>query len=169
MSLIGKKILSLTSKSIRKQNKAEIPSFASAQQIGILYTYEDEKKESSVQQMIESLGAKKEATVLCFINSKEAIETEHPSFRIDQLNTWGKIESEEVISFQKIEFDFLIHFDFETNEIIDSLLVNSKAKCRVGFHAEESARNYELMIGMNKSAGPHNFAEQIIKYLKAIK
>lgn len=169
MSIIGKKILSFTNKSSRKQKKTEIPSFETAQNIGLLYTYEDEKKEDSVEQMMGLFSEEKQISTLCFIDSKEEVEAKHPSFRLDQLNTWGKIESEEVNAFQAKEFDFLIHFDFETNEVIDSLLVNSKAKCRVGFHTEESAKNYELMIGMNKSAGPSNFAEQIIKYLKAIK
>lgn len=169
MSLIGKKILSFTSKSSRKQKKAEIPSYENAQQIGILYTYEGDKKEDAVKQIKTLLGTEKQTRILCFVNSKEDIEIKNPSFRIDQLNTWGKIESEEVNSFQEAEFDYLIHFDFESNEIIDSLLVNSKAKCRVGFHTEDAAKHYELMIGMNKSAGPSKFAEQIIKYLKAIK
>lgn len=169
MSLIGKKLLSLTNKSGKRQKNLAMPSYERSQNIGILYTF-DEKKQESADAIIKLIDdSNKKIDVLCFIDRKEVESSKHPFFKIEQLNNWGKIKSEEVDQFINTSFDFLIHLDFEMNEIMKNMLIHTKAKCRVGFHAENSSDYYELMIGMNKSAGSSNFAEQTIKYIKAIR
>jgi len=169
MSLLGKKLLELTSKSSKRKRQIVMPNYADASHMGIIYTYGDEKKEESINELIKLIDDEKQVDVLCYINSKEIVTTKHPSFQIDQLNNWGKFNSKEVEYFQNANFDFLIHFDFEEDEIVQSLLRQTKAKCRVGFHSENTIQYYELMISMNKSAGSANFAKQIMKYIKAIK
>lgn len=169
MSLIGKKLLSLMNKGGKRQKNQVFPSYENSHSIGILYTY-DEKKQESAENIIKLINDEsKKVEVLCFIDRKEVESSKHPFFRIEQLNNWGKIKSDEVDQFINTSFDFLIHLDFEMNEIMKNMLIHTKAKCRVGFHAENSSDYYELMIGMNKSAGSSNFAEQTIKYIKAIR
>ncbi|MBO6495185.1 hypothetical protein [Roseivirga sp.] len=169
MSLLGKKLLKMLHKPEKRAKNQEIPSFESAKNIGIIYTY-GEKKSESADSIIELIEAdSKQVDVLCFIDKKDITESKHPFFKIDQLSSWGKINSPEVESFLATSFDFLIHLDFELNEIMRTMLINTKAKCRVGFHSQQAADYYELMIGMNKSAGTSNFAEQTVKYIKAIR
>lgn len=134
-----------------------------------MYTYGGDKKEESVDVLHSLIGDEKEVQVLCFIDKKEIANSTHPSFHIEQLNSWGKINSNEVVKFLESEFDYLIHLDFELNEILKSLLNRTKAKCRVGFHSEKGNLYYELMIGINKNAGTTNFAEQAVKYIKSIR
>ena len=169
MSLIGKKLLNLFGKTSKRDSSVAIPSYEQAKRIAVLYTFEDEKKEEAVDALKELIDVTKKVDILCFIDKKEIPYGKHPSFRIEQLSNWGKINSEEVEKFLETPYDYLIHLDFEMNEIIKNLLTNTKAKCRVGFHADSASSYYELMIGMNKSAGTTNFAQQIVKYIKAIR
>lgn len=169
MSLLGKKLLKVLHKPDKRAKSQEIPSFEKASRIGIIYTYDENKSESANAVTSLLKESQKQVDILCFIDNKEVIETKHPHFNLEQLSSWGKINSTEVETFLNAPFDFLIHLDFEVNEIMRTMLINTKAKCRVGFHSEETAEFYELMIGMNKSAGSSNFAEQIVKYIKAIR
>ncbi len=169
MSLLGKKMLGLVSKSKKRDAKQVIPSYEQSQSIGIIYTFEGDKKEETIDMLLNTLGENKHVDVLCFMDMREITSSKHPSFHIEQLNNWGKIDSEEATKFSETSFDYLIHLDFEMNEIMKSLLNRTKAKCRVGFYSEKAEQYYELMIGINKSAGTTNFAEQIIKYIKSIR
>lgn len=169
MSLIGKKMLSLFNKSGKRPKSQAIISYEQAQKIGIIYTYEDEKKEEAIQHIVNLINNEKVVYVLCYMDKKEVASSINPTFRVDQISSWGKINSEEASHFLNSPFDFLIHLDFDLNEIMKNMLIHTKAKCRVGFHSETGNDFYELMIGMNKSAGTSNFAEQILKYIKAIR
>lgn len=169
MSLIGKKMLSLFNKSGKRPKSQTIISYEQAQKIGIIYTYEGDKKEETIDHIISLIDKEKQVDVLCYMDKKEISASKNPTFSIDQLSNWGKINSEEASHFLNTPFAFLIHLDFELNEIMKSMLIHTKAKCRVGFHSETGNGFYELMIGMNKSAGTSNFAEQILKYIKAIR
>lgn len=169
MSLIGKRLLRLSNNRTKRHTPQVIPSYERAERVGILYTYEGDKKEEATDHFIGLISKEKKVDVLCYLDKKDLTHAKHPSFRIDQLNRWGKLNSSEAQDFLSTSFDFLIHLDFELNEIMKNMLIHTKAKCRVGFHTESGSNFYELMIGMNKSAGTSNFAEQIIKYIKAIR
>lgn len=171
MSILGKKLLQLLNNpSKRKGNeKTVIVPFDQAQHLGILFTWTDTKKEAALEAFVEKLGADKKVDVLCFNPNKESVNSQYPILQISDLTALGKFNSEVTQYFLRQPFDFIFHFDFEMNEITKSILVMTKAKCRVGFHSKEGAKYYELMIGINKSAGITNFAEQIEKYVKAIR
>jgi len=162
-------MLSLFNKSSKRPKSQTIGSYEQAKKIGIIYTYEGDKKEEAIDHIISLINNEKEVDVLCYMNKRENASSKNPTFRIEQLNNWGKFSSEEASHFLNSPFDFLIHLDFELNEIMKNMLIHTKAKCRVGFHSEIGNDYYELMIGMNKSAGTSNFAEQILKYVKAIR
>ncbi|WP_286745275.1 hypothetical protein [Roseivirga sp. UBA1976] len=169
MSILGRKILGLVNKPRKREYKEPIPPYEKATNIGVLYTYEGEKKEESINQLVEELGKHKHIQVLCFVNQKEVPSLNRATLKIDQISSWGKLNSPETESFLDTSFDYLLHLDFELNEIAQTLLNRTKAKCRVGFHSETATNYYELMIGINKSAGTANFAEQMVKYIKAIR
>lgn len=169
MSLIGKRLLRLSNNKTKRPIPQVIPSYERAERVGILYTYEGDKKEEATENLISLINKEKQVDVLCYLDRKDLTNSKHPSFRIDQLNRWGKLNSSEAEEFLNTSYDYLIHLDFELNEIMKNMLIHTKAKCRVGFHTESGRNFYELMIGMNKSSGTSNFAEQIIKYIKAIR
>ena len=170
MSLIGRKILSLSNQKESKRRTGNSLSFTEAQSIGVLFTWEDRKKEATITEFVNEIGKNKRVQCLCFNpNKKEAIETTYPVFDLGQLSLLGKIESPETNEFIKTPFDYLFHFDFELSDITQSLLSRCNAQYRVGFHTDEGENFYELMIGINKSAGLHNFAGQMLKYVNALK
>lgn len=171
MSILGKKILGLLNKPSKRRgntNRGVIP-FNDSKNLGILFTWEDSKKESALEEFIDSIGLDKEVDVLCFNPNKEPVNSKHPTFEIGDLSALGKFNSESAQRFINKSLDYVFHFDLDLNEVTKSILVMTKAKCRVGLHSQEGARYYELMIGINKSAGIANFAEQMEKYVKAIR
>lgn len=170
MSVLGKKILSLfNSPSRRKKNPESLVPFDQAKSIGILYTWVDAQKEEALSSFLEEVGQNRRVEILCFNPTKNAIETQNPVFDESVLSNFGKLNSPEVQNFIKLPFDYLFHFDLDSDEIVKSILVQTKAKCRIGIHDNNYTDYYELMIGINKSAGISNFAEQMIKYVKAIR
>ncbi|MBO3698415.1 hypothetical protein [Roseivirga sp. E12] len=170
MSVIGKKILSFfNNPNKRKKPSSNLVPFEQAGLIGVLYTCSDNKKEEALKFFIEEMGLGKKVEILCFNPSKETIITDNPTFDASVLSNLGKLNSPEVQNFVNFPFDYLFHFDFESNEILKSILVQTKAKCRIGVHDEQHTNYYELMIGINKSSGISNFAEQMLKYVRALR
>lgn len=171
MSILAKKLLGLLNRP-DKRNKKTIPpiiSFGEAQNIGIIYTWDGQKKEEELESFIQLISEGKVVDILCYNPSKEAISTKNPTVSINDLTALGKLNSQVAQAFIDRPLDFLFHFDFELNDIIRSILVQTKARCRVGHHSSDNSVYYELMIGINKSVGMANFAEQMVKYIKAIK
>lgn len=171
MSTIGKKLLGLLNKPVKRSKKGEanIIPFEQAENLGVIFTWSDSKKESELAAFIKLLGEEKKVDVLCFNPTKTPINSNYPTVDISSLSNLGKLNSEVAQKFIGSSFDYIFHFDFELNEVVKSILVQSKAKCRVGLHSEDGSRYYELMIGINKSAGITNFAQQMAKYVKAIR
>jgi len=170
MSVIGKKILSfLNNPKKRKKGEKKLVTFEQAQHIGILYSWSDGKKEEVLTSLIEKIGPEKKIEVLCFNPTKVTINSQHPTFDDSILTNFGKLNSEDVQRFIKAPFDYLFHLDFESNELLKNILIQTNAKCRIGVHNEEHTGYYELMIGINKSSGISNFADQMMKYVRAIR
>ncbi|OEK01671.1 hypothetical protein BFP97_09155 [Roseivirga sp. 4D4] len=170
MSVIGKKILSfLNNPKKRKKGEKKLVPFEKAQHVGILYTWSNGKKEEVLISLMDKMGTEKKVEVLCFNPTKDPINTPYPTFDKSILTNFGKLNSEDVQQFMKAPFDYLFHLDFESNELLKNILIQTNAKCRIGVHSEEHTGYYELMIGINKSSGISNFADQMIKYVRAIR
>lgn len=170
MSVIGKKILSLfNNPKKRKKGTIKLVPFDKAELVGILYTWSDSQKEEVLTSLIEKIGTEKKVEVLCFNPTKNPIISQHPTFDESVVTNFGKLNSEDVHRFIKAPFDYLFHLDFESNELLKNILIQTNAKCRIGVHDEEHTSFYELMIGINKSSGISNFADQMIKYVRAIR
>lgn len=170
MSVLGKKLLKVLNRPKKRiKSESSIVPFENASSIGILYTWSDEKKEEVLKSMVERIGVNKKIEILCFNASSTHISTENTTFDLTALTTLGRFNSEVVQSFIRIPFDYLFHFDLETDEIIKSILLQTQAKCRIGIHDQFNTDYYELMIGIHKSAGISNLAEQMIKYVSSIR
>lgn len=171
MSILAKKLLGLLNRP-GKRNKKSIPPiipFDEAKKLGIIYTWDGQKKEKEVEDFIQLIIEDKTVDVLCYNPTKEVIDTQHSTVSLNDLTALGKLNSEIAREFTNKSFDFIFHFDFELNDIIRSILVQTNARCRVGHHSADDSAYYELMIGINKSVGMSNFGEQMIKYVKAIR
>lgn len=170
MSIIGKKLFKLLHRpSKRKRDGEVITSFEKATHLAILYTWVDPEKESVLEGFIERVGAGRQVDVLCFNPTKKPVSSQYPVLETTDISISGRLNSAVAKEFLDKSFDFIFHFDFDLNEITKSILVMTKAKCRVGFYSETRTKYYELMIGMNKNTGIANFAGQMEKYVKEIR
>jgi hypothetical protein len=145
----------MRTRSALKKNKAvhaTIP-YESAQRIGVLFTVEDKQKHLLIKDFISRLTHDgKQVQVLEFLpKKKENPEFMFDYFTIENLNFWGKVNSEPVEKFTKVNFDYLFNIDIDVNPLIQNLLANSKALCRVGRYDENSTAFFELMIETNGS------------------
>jgi hypothetical protein len=172
MSLLGKKLLSIANRAKSSGNKDRgiFKSFNDAQNIGILYTWEDPQKESFIRKFSMSLGETKNVRFLCFNPEKRnVINTENPVFTIAELSIFGQINSEHASSFQSVSYDYLFHLDFKLHQLTKSIILGSKAHWKVGNHSDDGEGIFDLMIKLNESAGLTNLAEQMLLYVKALK
>ncbi len=169
MSFIAKKLHGIINRPSKRKTVSDHVSFENAKSIGLLFTWEDQRTFDELEQFISEVRLLKEVNVLCYNPTKEPLSIHYPKFDLSELTGFGKLNSEAANTFVSTPFDFLFHLDFELNEITQSILSRSKAKCRMGINSEAGKNYYELMIGLNKSAGLTNFASQVLKYAKGIK
>jgi hypothetical protein len=154
-----------------KKNKAvraTIP-YDSAQRVGILFTVEDQQKHLQVKDFISKLTHDgKQVQVLEFLpKKKENPEFMFDYFTMEDLSFWGKVNSEQVEKFSKINFDYLFNIDTRTNPLIQNLLANSRAHCRVGKYDEGATSFFELMIDANGST--QGLIDNMYNYTKKLR
>ncbi len=142
--------LNLRTANTLKKNKtarATIP-FASARNIGVIFTVEDKQKHELVKAFVHRLEKEgKKVTVMSFLpKGKDNYEFLFDFFSIDDISLWGKIENPAVDKFCKTVFDYLYYIDLQPNPILLNLLARSKASCRIGKHWTEGHPYFELMI-----------------------
>ncbi len=169
MSIIGKKLHGLLNKPSKRKTEHKTVPFDSATSIGVLFTWQDQRTLDEIDAFVGELKELKEVNVLCYNELKEPVSVNYPTVNVTELSSLGKLNSKAASDFTNKPFDFLFHLDFSLNEITQSILAKSNAKCRLGIHSTEGEDYYELMIGINKNVGLTNFAEQILKYAKGIK
>jgi hypothetical protein len=132
--------------------RATIP-YSAAKQIGILFTVEDKLKHQQVKDFITKLQHDgKQVQVLEFLpKKKENPEFMFDFFTVEDLSFWGKINSTSAEKFQNTNFDYLFNIDTKVNPLIQYLLANCKANCRVGRYQPDASAYFELMIETNES------------------
>jgi hypothetical protein len=81
----------------------------------------------------------------------------------------GKIKSESVDKFINTKFDFLFHMDIEKNNpIIENILSQSKASCRVGLYKEGKEALYELMLRHDSGKEIKAIVDEVYYYTKEL-
>lgn len=161
----------MRTKAALKKNKAlrgTVP-YASAQRIGILFTVEDNQKHLLVKEFVNKLTQEgKQVQVLEFLPKKK----ENPEFMFDfftaqDLSFWGNLGSPVADQFMKANFDYLFNIDTQPGELVQHVLANSKAHCRIGKFDEQSTDYYELMIETNGST--QSLIENMFNYTKKLR
>lgn len=165
------KILELRTLSALKKNKtvrATIP-YTTARQIGILFTVEDRLKHQQVKDFISKLQHDgKEVHVLEFLpKKKDNPEFMFDFFTIQDLSFWGKINSGAADKFSKTNFDYLFNIDTQANLLIQNVLANCRALCRIGRYEEKSSLYYELMIETNGAT--QGLIDNMYEYTKKLR
>lgn len=146
------------------------PSFQEAKQIGIVFTWQGEKKVEIIQHFIEELKITgKKCQVLCFYYKKEEIPLKtFKFFTTKDFDLLGRIKSESLQQFINIKFDFLFHLDTTKNIYIEYILAHSQAKCRVSRLDFERKDFYDFMIKTGENEGIEHLCRHILHYTKSL-
>lgn len=142
------------------------PNFSEAGSIGILFSLEDEENHAALAQFIQWLeGQRKKVRVLTYFEYKRS----HPftfyfdAFTKEDISPMGLIQNAKVSQFLEIEFDFLYCIYTKEQPVLDIILAETKAKCRVGPFDEKRLNLFELMIQPNDA---HDGVEAMIGQMK---
>lgn len=155
------------SSSVKKGNIA----FSQSKKIAIIFSAEDIFKHEAIKHFVSLLEEeKKEVTVLSYL----PISAENFEFRFDYvdltaLTSLGKIKSESVDKFVNTKFDFVFHMDKENdNPIIENILSQCKALCRVGLYKEGKEALYELMLKPDPEKDMKSIVDEVYYYTKEL-
>lgn len=147
--------------------KRHTVNYAHAYRIGILVTLTDHEKQHTVDNFIDRLVAdNKEVQVLCYDKRRARNKIfGYLQFTNKDISMWGRFKTEHVIDFINNDFDYLMHLDTESDEILDKILCLSRSKCRIGNDLEPHRTFYELMMRANSL---EEMCDMILHYVKVV-
>lgn len=147
--------------------KRHTVNYRNAYRIGILITLTDHEKQTTVDSFIDRLVAdNKEIQVLCYDNRRARNKIfGYLQFTNKDISLTGKFKAEHLIDFINTDFDYLIHLDTESNEILNKILCLSRSKCRIGYDSEAHRSYYEFMM---RAGSLEEMCSMILHYVKVV-
>ncbi len=144
------KFLSLRTKSWLKRNKTlrNTIAYQTAQSVGVVFSIDNESSLPSIDLFIHKLqNDNKKVTVLAYYPNKiELYSHKYDCFTPQNISFWGNFKTDKVSEFVNESFDYLFHLDDKPSTIVQGILAQSHAKCRIGKYADASDPYYEFMI-----------------------
>ena len=144
------KFLSMRTSSWLKRNKTQrsTTAYHSALSIGVIFCIENEKSLQNIDSFINKLeNDDKMVTVLAYYPYKiEQYNHEYDCFTPQNISFWGNYKTSKVDRFVKQPFDYLFHLDDKPSIVIQGVLAQSIAKCRIGKYDKSNSSYYEFMI-----------------------
>lgn len=144
------KFLSMRVKSWLRRNKTQRSTIAyhNAESIGVLFCIQDESLLPSIDSFINKLqNDNKNVTVLAYFPNKiEQYNYKYDCFTPQNISFWGSFRNDRVTKFVNQSFDYLFHLDDKSSTVIQGILAQSNAKCRIGKYTKASDQYYEFMI-----------------------
>lgn len=150
--------------------RTNIPYFES-QKVGLIFSVEDIEKHEAIKHLVHLLEQdKKQVTVLSYLPvGKENHEFKYDFFSETDFTLTGKVNSENILKFINTKFDFIFHIDPRCeNILIDNILVQSKATCRVGICANNKTEFYEFIYRPTSGKNMKDIVEEVLNYTKAL-
>ncbi|MGB3589759.1 MAG: hypothetical protein WBA23_24640 [Tunicatimonas sp.] len=169
MWFFTKKIIGFQLPKLLKESsvKRQTVNYEKAERIGILITLSDHGKQNTVDDFINHFSADhKEVQVLCYDKRRAKNKIfGYLQFSDLDISAFGKFKAEHLIDFVNSRFDYLIHLDTESNEVLDKVLTLSQAKCRIGCDIPAHHSYYELMF---RSETLYDLCELIMRYVRIV-
>lgn len=158
-----------------KRRNIRFCNLNNAKNIGIIYNLDDERDSHKLLRFIkylkEEFGVRK-ISAITYFEGKEM-----PSFLIANSSlqcfvtkdlTWRNEPVKDVcLDFIEQDFDLLIDVSNQFVIPLKSILVDSKAKFKVGKYSEENEAYYDFMID-SKHIDFHDFTKELVEYLTII-
>tara|TARA_B100001029_G_C14881371_1_gene350136 strand:+ start:121 stop:624 length:504 start_codon:yes stop_codon:yes gene_type:complete len=149
-------------------NRASL-SYTKANHFGILYTYIDENKQKAINEFVQSLKKDgKKVDLLPAIEKQNADNRYFKTFKIDQVNSFGKWSNNNVNLFIYQQYDFVIYPDLKLNPEMENILINSYSKCRIGF-INNKMNLFELILKTDLEFDISYRLRRLLRYLKKLK
>ena len=149
-------------------NRASL-SYIKANHFGILYTYIDENKQKAINEFVQSLKKDgKKVDLLPAIEKQNADNRYFKTFKIDQVNSFGKWSNNNVNLFIYQQYDFVIYPDLKLNPEMENILINSYSKCRIGF-INNKMNLFELILKSDLEFDISYRLRRLLRYLKKLK
>lgn len=79
---------------------------------------------------------------------------------------FGEIRNEAVNALLKVDFDFMISADLESNIYTDLIIAKSNAKCKVGRYLDAKDKFYDFMIQIDETSNLAFYLDQVYHYTK---
>ncbi len=158
---------------LKKINLKTNVGFNNAKSIGILYQYNNSKTQKDIAYFtkeLRKLGKKVET--ICFIEEEtKDFDYKSLSFGYEDINYRGKIIDEQIRLFLDSAFDYLYYMEFQISPILKYILSKSKAKCKIGFYADDIYKYLDLMVNFEKTETEKDLKiliNEMLKYSKII-
>jgi len=149
------------------------PNYKDAQKIGILFYLTSEQYAETLNQFVKTLKNEgKVVKLLTFFDQQGSspYDFQFDFFNKKEISTLGKIKSLTVENFIQEDFDYLYCINIEHFPPFDSIMIQSKAKCRFGKYFEEPERQcFEMMIFLKEGEKEDKLIEQMWHYSQEIK
>lgn len=144
-----------------KRNK-RFMNYDESTTVGIIYDVQDVNQHETIKRYIKHLKEEegmKEVSAMGFWDSKEDIPTflqavrHFDWFTQAEISGNGAPDNDQSNAFADKEFDILIDLSFESHVPLVYLLKRSRARCKVGFPAEEREDLLDIIVeaDLNKS------------------
>lgn len=148
--------------------------FDQSKAMGILYNGDDPEKREAVHQLVMQLRQLgKQVTVLCYVSSHQQVSNPiEVTVTHRDIRLWGKITAPQAKAFVDTSFDYLYRVDLDSHPILDYLLAQSNAKCRIGYYRTGRTPLFDLMVGLAgslKDGEVTSLATQMLHYSQLIK
>lgn len=151
-----------------KINRASI-SYPKSNHIGILYSYIDENKQKAINELVKNLKKDgKTVDLLPAITKRNADNRYFKTFKIDEINTFGKWKNNNVNLFIYQQYDFIIYPDLKLNPEMENILINTYSKCRIGF-IENKTNLFEMILKSDLEFDIDHRLNKLYKYLQKLK
>ena len=151
-----------------KINRASV-SYAESNHIGILYTYIDENKQKAINDFAGNLRKdNKRVDLLPAITKRNADNRYFKTFRISEINLFGKWANNNVNLFIFQQYDFLIYPDLVLMPEMENIIIRSYSKCRIGF-IHNKMNIFELILKSDNEYDINHRLKKLYNYLKKIK
>jgi hypothetical protein len=170
MKQLKNKLLAISNRiaATRKEHKRKLIGLQQAGFIGVLYHIEREQCYEELTGFVKGLTAlQKKISVLTYTTAdiSMASSLRYPSFTRQGIGLTGQITDKDVESFVSSAFDILYCIQKEPLDVFDTILLNTKAHCRVGNHIKGKEELFELMICPQPD---HSITSQLLHYTQLI-
>ncbi|MGD1893070.1 MAG: hypothetical protein ACFB15_21100 [Cyclobacteriaceae bacterium] len=147
--------------------KRQTVNYEQAERSCILVKLTDHENQNTIDYFIAHFTSEhKEVQVLCYDRRRARNKIfGYLQFTSKDVSAFGRFKAEHLIDFVNSRFDYLIHLDTESNEVLDKILTLSQAKCRIGCDIDDHHSFYELMF---RADSLYDLCELIMRYVRLV-